>query len=118
MANAVQLRNPKFESIAVTLSATKIAGAMDKINDTVGIYVTGGDSGDSVGFITKCEAVVLPKTAGTGITFAQGAKVYFDNTAKAVTNVSSGNTLVGRANLAALATAATVEVNFNGNAQA
>lgn len=35
----------------------------------------------------------LPKA--TGVNWVQGAKLYWDDTAKNVTNVSSGNTLIG-----------------------
>ena len=114
MANAVQLRHSDFDSVIVTLAATKTAGAMDKIEDTVGIYVNGGASGAKDAFITRCSAVVLPKTDGSLISFTKGDKVYFDDTAKKVTNQSEGNTLIGRANEDAATTATEVEVNFNG----
>lgn len=115
MPNAVKLRNPNFESIEVTLGATKDAGAMDLIEDTVGIYVNGGESGDKDAFIHKCEKVVVPKATGASTDFAAGDKVYFDNTAKAVTYDPTGNTLCGRANEAVLTTDTEVEINLVGN---
>lgn len=118
MPNAVKLRSPDFESITVVLGATKLAGAMDKVEDTVGVYVNGGESGDKDALITRCPKIVLPKTAGSLIAFDKGGKVYFDNTAKKVTSVSGGNTLCGRANEAAATTAEEVEVNFNGMVEA
>jgi predicted RecA/RadA family phage recombinase len=60
-------------------SVTVLAGAPVSI-DTGGVYS-------------------LAKTAGQS--FAQGAKVFWDNTAKTVTGVSSGNTLIGVATKAA-----------------
>ena len=52
----------------------------------------------------------LAKTAGQS--FTQGAKVYWDNTAKSVTGVSSGNTLIGVATQAAAGGDATARVRL------
>lgn len=58
----------------------------------------------------------LPKTAGD--TPAPGAKVYWNNSTKAVTTTASGNTLIGvQAGTAASASGdATVRVRLNGSA--
>ncbi|MBF0116451.1 MAG: DUF2190 family protein [Magnetococcales bacterium] len=58
------------------------------------------------------EGVVdLPKAA---VAITQGAKVYWDNTAKNVTTTSAGNTLIGCAIVAAAVGDGTVRVRLNG----
>lgn len=44
----------------------------------------------------------LEKSAGAGTAIAQGAKAYWDNTAKKLTGVASGNTHVGYGIVAAV----------------
>lgn len=44
----------------------------------------------------------LEKAAGAGTAIAQGAKAYWDNTAKKVTGVASGNTHIGYGIVAAI----------------
>lgn len=58
--------------------------------------VAGNSAAVGVGFpLHRVGVWELPKT--TAINWLVGAKLYWDNTAKAVTNVSSGNTLIGTA---------------------
>ena len=58
------------------------------------------------------EGVVdLPKAA---VSITQGAKVYWDNTAKNVTTTAAGNTLIGCAIVAAAVGDATTRVRLNG----
>ncbi len=58
------------------------------------------------------EGVVdLPKDA---VAFTQGAKVYWDDTAKNVTSTSAGNTLIGCAIMAAAVGDSSVRVRLNG----
>ncbi len=52
----------------------------------------------------------FPKDANA---IAEGARVYWDNTAKVMTATAAGNTLVGVATLAALAATTTVHVRLN-----
>lgn len=54
----------------------------------------------------------LPKD---GNTIAEGARVYWDNTARVVTATPGSNTLIGAATVAAVAGAATVSVRLNGS---
>lgn len=56
------------------IASVTVASGKDVAIDTGGVYA-------------------IKKTAAQ--TFSQGAKVYWDNTAKSVTGVSSGNTLIG-----------------------
>lgn len=53
----------------------------------------------------------LPKATGA---IAQGAKVYWDDTAKSVTTTATNNSLIGVAVAAAGTSAATVRVRLNG----
>lgn len=106
--SGIQLRSQHYQEFIVTLGGTKTAGAMDKIQDTVGVYYEAGVSGDEVAFVYQADKILLPKTAGSGLTIAQGAKIYFDNSAKSITPTSSGNTLCGRCLVAAGATDTTV----------
>jgi predicted RecA/RadA family phage recombinase len=55
----------------------------------------------------------IAKTAAQ--TFAQGALVYWDNAAKSVTSVSTGNTRIGSATQAAAGGDATARVRLSGN---
>ena len=52
----------------------------------------------------------LPKDANA---IAEGARVYWDNTAKVVTATAAGNTLIGVCTLAALAATTTAHVRLN-----
>lgn len=54
----------------------------------------------------------LPKAVGVAI--GAGEKVYWDATAKAVTNVAADNRQIGAATVAALAAAASADVRLDG----
>lgn len=54
----------------------------------------------------------LPKDTST---VAQGAKLYWDNTAKKVTTTSTSNTFIGHAILAAATGVSTVRVRLHGS---
>ena len=56
----------------------------------------------------------ITKTAAE--TFTEGALVYWDNTAKSVTSVATGNTRIGAAAAAAAGGDATARVRLNGMA--
>jgi len=114
--SGIQLRcGPEhWAQMDVTLSSTVTAGQMAKIQSTVGVYFEAGDSGDQVSFVYKADKIVVPKVAGSGLTIAQGAPVYFKAASAAVTGAASGNTLCGRCLVAAGASDTTVEIEFNG----
>lgn len=58
--------------------------------------IAGNTAAAGVGFPLQTRGVwELPKAAG--VNWLVGAKLYWDNTAKAITNVAAGNTLVGTA---------------------
>ncbi|MBM3210588.1 DUF2190 family protein [Candidatus Poribacteria bacterium] len=112
----LKMRSDKFASMVVTTpTAGYTAGQMVKVEDTVGVIAeTKAATKDAV-LIYKCDKIVVPKVAGTGITFAAGDKVYYKAANAAVTNVASGNTLCGRALVAAGASATSVEIDLTGN---
>ena len=75
----------------VTLAAAIVSGAGLLTNDTFGVASKSGAIGDKVN--VALEGVFeLPKATGA---ISQGAKVYWDNTAKNITTTAMGNKLVG-----------------------
>ncbi|MBF0401393.1 MAG: DUF2190 family protein [Magnetococcales bacterium] len=74
-----------------------VASSAAAIGETVQLFVTG--------------VVDLPKAA---VSITQGAKVYWDDTAKNVTTTSAGNTLIGCAIVAAAVGDAIVQIRLNG----
>ncbi len=72
-----------------------------------------GDIADGAsGQLATCEVFELPKVAATAI--GQGADIYWDDTAKNITNVATANTLVGCAFAAAAADDATIQAKLGG----
>jgi hypothetical protein len=63
-----------------------------------------------VAFPVSGQSIVMTKAAGTGKTFAVGAKVYRDATNKNAVSGSTGNVLIGMCVKAAAATDTTVEI--------
>jgi len=112
------MRSPIFASMQlIAPSGGYTAGDMIKVQDTVGVIAEDAAVTKPAVLIYGCEKIVVPKVVGTGITFAAGDKVYY-NGASAVTNVSSGNTLCGRALEAADATDDEVMIDLKGNVAA
>ena len=112
----LKLRSSIFSSMKVIApSGGYTAGDMVKVQDTVGVIVKTVLITKEAALIYECEKIIVPKTAATGITFAAGDKVYYDSAAGAVTNVSSGNTLCGRALEIAGATDAEALIDLKGN---
>lgn len=87
-----------------------VSGAGLKIGDLFGVAAGDADSGDDVDFVTEGVFAIAKVSANT---FAIGAKVYWDNSAKNATSTSSGNTLIGAAVAAAADGDATVAVRLN-----
>ena len=75
-----------------------------------GVALSTVASGENVEIITT-GVVDLPKASGA---ITQGAKVYWDNTAKNVTTTVGTNTLIGCAIIAAAVGDATVRVRLTG----
>ena len=107
-----------WSSMIITHVGTILAGVMAKIEDTVGVYWSGGDSGDQDAFVYKAAKILVPKVAGSGLSIAQGKKVYFKAASAAVTPTAGANTLCGRAIEAAGALDTTVLIDLSGNVAA
>lgn len=88
-----------------------IAGAGILIGSIFGVANSNAVIGNNADVTT--EGVFSLSKAGVAITL--GGKVYWDDTAKLVTNVSAGNTLIGVAVEAAAALALTATVRLNGS---
>jgi len=91
------------------------SGQMAKIHDTVGVYKRAEDAGEDVAFIYHAEKIVVPKVDESNITFEIGDKVYFDESAAAVTCTSSGNLWIGIALEAATYDDAEVLIDLKGD---
>lgn len=112
----MELRSNIFASmkvVAPTAGYTK--GQMVKVEDVIGIIVDDADHLKEAILVYSCEKVVVPKNAASSASFAVGDKVYFDESAGAVTSTSTGNTLCGRATEAAITTDDEVEIDLKGN---
>ena len=114
-ATNLKIRSDKFDTMEFEASEDLVAGEMRKIEDTVVVVMASVDSGDDALGVYSCTRIIVPKTAASGITFAQFDNVYFDASAEAVTNSSGGNTLIGRALEAATAAATEVMIDLKGN---
>lgn len=115
----LKLRSSIFASMQVTApTAGYTAGDMVKVEDTVGVIAETKAATLAAVLIYKCEKIIVPKVAATGITFAAGDKVYYNATSGAVTSTASGATLCGRALEAAAWNDDEVLIDLNGNVAA
>lgn len=97
--------------------ATVEMGDMLYFEETVGFWLTGGDSGDTLAICTKAPWVSLPcVAAATGTDYQQGQVVYYDIVNLRLTILPNGgaNPLCGHVRVAADAADTRVEVNFDG----
>lgn len=116
-ATALNLRSPNFKSVKVTTpSAGYTAGQLVKIQSLVGAISETKTVGQDAVLIYACEKIVVAKA--TGVTFAIGAKVYFDSGAAKITSTASGNTLCGRALAVGLTGDTSLEIELVGNVAA
>ena len=90
--------------VAVTSGDGLLVGAL------FGVVLSAATIGANVEMLTE-GVVDLPKAA---VAITQGAKVYWDNTAKNVTTTVASNTLIGCAIVAAAVGDGTVRVRLNG----
>jgi len=117
-ANDFNMHCINFASTKFTAGEDLTTGDMRKIQSAVGIIVEDALNTEEAVLVYSAEKITVPKTAATGITFAIGDPVYFDDTAKAITNSAGGNTICGRALEAALATDETALIDLKGNVAA
>ncbi|MEO5364523.1 MAG: DUF2190 family protein [Magnetococcus sp. DMHC-8] len=98
------------DTVTVIAPATVNSGEGLLIGALFGVAVTTAVTGANVEMVTE-GVVDLPKAA-VGVT--QGAKVYWDNSAKNVTTTAGANTLIGCAIMAAAVGDSIVRVRLNG----
>ncbi|MBF0339475.1 MAG: DUF2190 family protein [Magnetococcales bacterium] len=96
--------------VTVVAPAAVSSGGCVLVGALFGVAVSDAASGDTMEMITE-GVVDLPKAA---VAIIQGAKLYWDNTAKNVTTTVGTNTLIGCALLAAAVGDATSRVRLNG----
>lgn len=98
------------KTISLVAPYTVVSGAGLLVGSIFGVASDDAANGASV----EAETVGVFDLAKDTSTFSQGDKVYWDNTAKACTSTSSGNTFRGVAMQAQLTGDATVRVRLNG----
>ena len=98
------------DTVTVVAPAAASSGGGVLVGALFGVAISDAAAGDNLEMITE-GVVDLPKAA---VAITQGAKVYWDNTAKTVTNVVGANTLIGCALLAVAVGDAIVRVRLNG----
>ena len=106
MKNWIQNGN----TVTVVAPADVLSGAGLLVGTLFGLALSNALSGADVEISTN-GVVDLPKAADV---ITQGAKVYWDDTAKNVTTTSAGNTLIGCAIVDAAVGDGTVRVRLNG----
>jgi hypothetical protein len=112
----LKIRSDKFSSVKFTApTGGVVAGAMRAQGSIIGVVAESKDAAAEAVLIYRCEKIVVPKVAATGVTFTVGAKVYFKSASAAVTNASTGNTLCGRALEAAAADDDEVLIDLEGS---
>lgn len=88
-----------WRSFVIPTTAAVVAGHMDLIHDTVGVYaqsVVVADIGADVAFIYHAEKIVVPKVAATGgPTFEIGDKVFYVAATHNVGITGGGNLWIG-----------------------
>ena len=110
------MRSPNFKSVQITTpTAGYTQGHLVASGSLVGVIAETKTVGETAVLIYQCDRIVVAKRAGTGLTIAVGAKVYYRSAGPDVTGASTSNTLCGRCTLAALAADTTVEIDLTGN---
>lgn len=88
------------ETVSVAAPYAVASGGGALVGSLFGVATATAANGADVELVTE-GMFDLAKATGAGTAFTVGAKAYWDNTNKVVTPVSSGNTLIGVATLAA-----------------
>ena len=86
-----------WRSFKVTAGSGGVCtGGMDKIHDTVGVYVQDADAGDDVAFIYHAEKITLPKDAASaGLGAYAGDKVYYNAANHTITPAADAHLWIG-----------------------
>lgn len=106
MTNYVQ----KGKTLLLTAPGDLTSGQGALIGSIFGVATEDVASGANGEFVVE-GVVTLPKAAGA---VTQGELIYWDNTAKDATTVSTSNKLIGAATLAQASADANVTVRLNG----
>jgi predicted RecA/RadA family phage recombinase len=103
----------KGDTLTLTAPYDRKAGEGALIGSIFGVAVNDVASGVAGEFVVVgCHDLV--RTTGANTDWAQGAKVYWDNTAKAITKTATNNTLIGGGTGAAAVGDAKGNVRLNG----
>lgn len=92
-----------------------VSGSVYKIGDLVGVATVDAAAGAKFSFYVGPGVISGPKASAQA--WAEGVKVYWDNTAKNFTTTLTGNTLVGVAWLPAGTNDTTGQVRLDGVAR-
>jgi hypothetical protein len=92
-----KLESAKTMKLTTGENESLSAGEMTKVHDTIGVVVEDAAPNSEFVLVYEAEKLVAPKATGQGISLAAGDNVYYDASAKKVTNAASGNTLCGKA---------------------
>jgi predicted RecA/RadA family phage recombinase len=96
-----------------TAAGNVTAGAGILIGTKLGVPLKSGVSGDVIP-VKMTGVFTFPKDTGASTNFNVGGIVYWNDTSKKVTGVSSGNTAIGYAFETAGTSAAVAKVKLNG----
>ena len=107
MQNYVQ----KGENLTFTAPAALVAGQAVLIGNTFVIATSAAASGAQFTGVVR-GVFDLPRAAA--LTIAEGAKLYWDNAAKNITNVVGTNTLVGSCVVASISADTTITAYLDG----
>jgi hypothetical protein len=90
-------------------------GKVAKIQDVLGFYLTDGEVGAEVTFVTQAKQAIADKDTGTGEEIVSGDKVYtHPTTGKTSATKGSGYLYSGTAKETVTANATTVLIEFDG----
>lgn len=107
MQNYVQ----RGQNLTFTATAAVVSGQALLMGSVFG--VASGAAAIGAPFTLVVNGVFdLPRAAA--LTVAEGAKLYWDNTAKNVTNVLTANTLIGACHVASVSADTTIQVYLDG----
>jgi len=110
------MRSPDCKSVVIEApSAGYTAGQLVSSGSLVGVIAQDAALGEDAVLIYSCPRIVVAKRAGTGLSIAVGAKVYYRSGGPDVTGASTSNTLCGRCTKAAAAADTTVEIDLHGD---
>ena len=102
--------------LTVVAAAAIVSGQGLLVGDMLTVAAGSAAIGESVSVITEGVFTLPKRTNASTAAILQGAAVYWDNTAKVIDNTSNtgANKLAGYAYVAAVSTAATVQVRLIG----